>query len=95
MMMTKLKIDQSSQFKKDLKKSIKQKRDLSKLETVINLLQKMEKLPLKYRDHNIIGNWNGHRECHLEPDWLLIYKIEKELELLNLVRTGSHSELFK
>ena len=94
-MMTKLKIDQSSQFKKDLKKSIKQKRDLSKLETVINLLQKMEKLPLKYRDHNIIGNWNGHRECHLEPDWLLIYKIEKELKSLNLVRTGSHSELFK
>ena len=93
--MTKLKIDQSSQFKKDLKKSIKQKRDLSKLETVINLLQKMEKLPLKYRDHNIIGNWNGHRECHLEPDWLLIYKIEKELKSLNLVRTGSHSELFK
>ena len=55
----------------------------------------MEKLSLKYRDHNIIGNWNGHRECHLESDWLLIYKIEKELELLNLVRTGSHGELFK
>ena len=93
--MTKLTINQSSQFRKDLKKSIKQKRDLSKLETVINLLQKMEKIPLKYRDHNIIGNWNGHREYHLEPDWLLIYKIEKELKSLNLVRTGSHSELFK
>lgn len=90
-----LEIVRSSRFKKDLKKIIKQKRDLHKLQQVIELLCLQQALPDKYCDHALIGEWFGYRECHISPDWLLIYKIDKELKLLALARTGSHSDLFK
>ena len=86
----------STAFKKDLKKSKKQNKDMDLLGEVITNLQKEISLEEKYKDHNLIGNWKGYRECHLEPDWLLIYKVEKEkVKLLRLARLGSHSELFR
>lgn len=63
------------------------------LDAVIKKLSKGEKLEAKYRDHRLFGPWKKHRECHIRPDWLLIYRIENDI--LCLERTGSHSELFK
>lgn len=81
-------------FKKDFKKIKKRGYDISQLETVIQTLAEQKTLDEKYRDHVLSGNWNGFRECHIAPDWLLIYKvIEDELVLL-LTRTGTHSDLF-
>ena len=91
-----LKLDISTQFKKDLKKISKQGKNKSKLDAIVCTLQKEEPLPKKFRDHELIGNWRGYRECHIEPDWLLIYKIDQgDVKLLRLSRTGSHSELLK
>jgi mRNA interferase YafQ len=91
-----LKLDLSTQFKKDLKKIIKQGKDKSKLNAVIHSLQKQQALPKKFRDHELIGNWKGYRECDIAPDWLLIYKVcQGNVRLLRLSRTGSHAVLFK
>ncbi len=88
-----LKIRQSSQFKRDVKRLKRQGKGLSPLMTVIETLAKEEPLVESHRDHKLIGNWKGFRECHIEPDWLLIYRIaENELQL---ARTGSHAELFR
>lgn len=87
----------TTRFKKDLKKAKKQGKDLKHLSDIIFTLQNDMPLEAKYCDHFLAGNWQGCRECHISPDWLLIYRLmnEKELELLELVRLGSHSELFK
>ncbi len=87
-----MRIRQTSQFKKDVRKQMKRGRDLRKLEEVIGRLFAMEPLSPKHRDHSLTGDWIGWRDCHLEPDWLLIYKVSPE-ELV-LGRTGSHSDLF-
>lgn len=84
----------TAQFKKDVKCKKRQGADLRKLDRLITRLRKRETLDEKLRDHELSGNWRGHRECHIEPDWLLIYKIEKDELILTAVRTGSHSELF-
>ncbi|MCL2383443.1 MAG: type II toxin-antitoxin system YafQ family toxin [Oscillospiraceae bacterium] len=81
-------------FKKDRKSLTKQGVDMGKLQKVITTLANGEALDKKYRDHKLNGNYIGYRECHVEPDWLLIYKIEKSKLILSLTRTGSHSELF-
>ena len=83
----------TTQFKKDFKKISKQGKDLSKLELVINLLLTNNILEPKYKDHSLSGNWKKHRDCHIEPDWLLIYRITSDSLILE--RTGSHSDLFK
>ncbi len=83
----------TAQFKRDYKKIKKQKRDLKKLKTVIEKLASGEKLEPDYKDHPLIGEFKGYRDCHIESDWLLIYK--RTSDILILVRTGSHSELFK
>ena len=83
----------TTQFKKDFKKIVKQGKDISKLETLIDLLIEGESLPQKYKDHSLIGKWKNHRDCHIEPDWILIYRITEDS--LFLERTGSHSQLFK
>jgi mRNA interferase YafQ len=88
-----LKIVYSSQFKKDYKKVKKQNKDIGKLGFVIEKLAAKERLDAKYRDHPLSGNWKGFRDCHLEPDWILIYRASEDT--LTLARTGSHSELFK
>jgi len=64
------------------------------LRDVVNLLAAGDSLPEKYKDHQLAGNWNGHRECHITPDWLLIYKIDSDILVLTLTRTGTHSDLF-
>lgn len=67
-------------------------KDLEKIKAVIDLLVAKEPLPPKHRDHKLGRNWIGHRDCHLEPDWILIYKISEDVLLLE--RTGTHSDLF-
>lgn len=84
----------TTQFKKDLKQIRKRGLDLNSLKFVLDTLQKQEALPLKYRDHALVGNYRGFRECHIEPDWLLIYTISNEKLILTAARTGSHSDLF-
>jgi mRNA interferase YafQ len=87
-----LKLHDKSRFRKDYKKLKSSGKQHSKLADVVDMLQKQEALPERYRDHLLTGNYSSHRECHIESDWLLIYKVEGEF--LILVRTGSHSELF-
>lgn len=84
----------SNQFKKDLKLAKKRGLKINHLKEVIDTLANSKPLNEKYRDHNLSGEYSGFRECHIEPDWLLIYRVEdRELELF-LFRTGSHSDLF-
>jgi mRNA interferase YafQ len=87
-----MRLSQTNQFKKDIKRQQKRSKDLSKLKEVIDLLLEMKPLPPKNRDHQLSGEWSGHRDCHIEPDWILIYKILEDE--LRLERTGTHSDLF-
>lgn len=84
----------TSQFKKDLKLAKKQGKSTDELFTVIDKLANGEVLEAKYRDHGLGGNYKGCRECHIEPDWLLIYEIDDDILVLMVYRIGSHSELF-
>ena len=84
----------SSKFKKDLKRSKKRGKDLNKLYSIINKLQNQTLLDPSYKDHPLTGNYEGFRELHIEPDWLLIYAIKDDMLVLSLTRTGSHSDLF-
>jgi mRNA interferase YafQ len=86
-------ISQTTAFKKDLKRQKKRGKDLNKLQELVKLLIAEEPLEEKYRDHSLTGNWADSRDCHIEPDWLLIYRIADST--LYLERTGSHSDLFK
>lgn len=81
------------QFKRDVKLAERRGKDMSKLRELVLLLSENSQLPLHYKDHALTGNWNHHRDCHIEPDWLLIYKIDGND--LHLVRTGTHADLFK
>ena len=85
-------IHQTSQFKKDVKGQKKRGKDLGKLKAVIELLLSGKPLPPRYNDHPLYGNWKNHRDCHIEPDWLLIYRVKGDA--LFLERTGPHSDLF-
>ena len=82
------------QFKRDLKLAKKQGKDLNNLYDVIERLANDEVLEEKYRDHDLKGEYEGSRECHIEPDWLLIYEIQGNVLVLMLYRLGSHSALF-
>ncbi len=88
------KIATTSKFNKQYKKALKQGCNPKKLQNVVEMLAKGEKLPAKYKDHSLIGNWVGHRECHIEPDWLLIYYVNNDVLVLTLTATGTHSDLF-
>lgn len=83
----------TTQFKKDYKK-LKKLKNTNRLLEVVNMLRNGKELPAKYRDHALSGYYKGMRECHIAPDWLLIYRIDKQKLVLILSRTGSHSELF-
>ncbi len=87
-------IKPTSQFKKDLKTTQKRGYDLDLLKEVINILADGESLPQKNRDHLLSGDYSGCRECHIAPDWLLIYEISDSELYLYLTRTGTHSDLF-
>ena len=89
-----LTIKYQTTFKKDYKRIVKRGYDVRLLEKVISLLAEQQTLPEKYRDHNLTGNYSNCRECHITPDWLLIYEIKDDELLLCLTRTGSHSDLF-
>lgn len=84
----------TSRFKKDLKLAKKQGRNIEKLFAIIEKLAKGEILDERYRDHSLVGSYKGTRECHIEPDFLLIYEKIEDILVLSLVRTGSHSDLF-
>ena len=85
----------TTQFKRDLKKAQKQNKNLDLLNKVLQQLADGSPLPEKNRDYALIGNYAGCRECHIQPDWLLIYEIAEDTIFLYLTRTGSHSELFE
>lgn len=89
-----LEIIPSNQFKKDLKLAKKRGLNLSLLRDVINTLAQHQKLEAKYRDHSLTGEYRNFRECHIQPDWLLVYRIDNDALSLFLFRTGTHSDLF-
>lgn len=91
-----LKPEFTGQFKKDYKLAIKRGCDANKIEKVISILCNQEPLPVEYKDHSLNNSrqYKNMRECHIEPDWLLVYKVVNDTLVLRLIRTGSHSDLF-
>lgn len=90
-----LKIKYSSRFKKGLRLAVKRGLNISLLEEIVEKLKARIPLDEKNKDHSLSGNYKGYRECHIQPDWLLIYLIEDDILTLTLVDTGTHSDLFK
>lgn len=84
----------TNQFRKDYKQAIKRGLKIGLLDDVIRKLANGETLPEKNHDHPLAGNWVGHRECHIQPDWLLVYRIDNDVLVLTLSRTGTHADLF-
>ena len=84
----------TNQFRKDLKLAQKRGYDLEKLKTILHALANGQTLDPKYKDHVLVGNYVGCRECHIQPDWLLIYRIDGDQLIVVLSRTGTHSDLF-
>jgi mRNA interferase YafQ len=89
-----LELETSKKYRKDRRLMKKQGKDLSLLDDIIEKLCKQELLEHKYHDHPLNGYYEGFRECHITPDWLLIYQIDNEILVLTAIRTGSHSDLF-
>lgn len=89
-----IKLVLSNQFRKDLKQAKKRGFKIDKLTEVVNTIAGQNPLAEKYRDHNLTGDYKGFRECHIEPEWLLVYRIESEELELFLFRTSTHSDLF-
>ena len=85
----------TTQFKKDVKLAGKRGKDLEKLKAVLDLLIAGDELPAQCKDHPLRGNFAGSRDCHIEPDWLLIYTLTENGGLVRLERTGTHSDLFR
>ena len=85
----------TARFKKDYKLAMKRNLNISLLDDIIRALSRGETLPEKNKDHELTGNWTGHRECHVTADWLLIYRIDDDVLVLTLARTGTHSDLFR
>lgn len=83
----------STRFRKDVKRSEKRGKDMAKLRAVLTLLAQEQPLPTEYRDHALRGDWIGFRDLHIEPDWLLLYRIEGDE--VQLARTGTHADLFR
>ena len=90
----KYEVIRTTRFRKELKKMIKRGADIAKLETVVNILASGEPLPPQYQDHALTGDMAGTRDCHITPDWLLIYRINGNVLTLTLTRTGTHADLF-
>ena len=90
-----LRLSPTNQFRKDYKQAKKRGLDLSLLEAVIDVLLAEQTLDDKHHDHALVGSYAGFRECHIQPDWLLIYRIERDRLVLITARTGSHSDLIR
>lgn len=84
----------SARFRRDVRRCQKQGKNMALFKQINELLVAGKRLPPKYRDHLLTGNWHGYRECHIRPDWLLIYHIDESVKEIEYVRMGSHSELF-
>ncbi len=84
----------SNQFRRDLKLAAKRGYDLNLLDEIVTKLANKETLPEKNRDHNLTGKYAGFRECHIQPDWLLVYRVDETEIILFLSRTGTHADLF-
>ena len=82
----------TTQFKKDYNLAIKRNLNIDLLDNIIRTLSRGEALPEKNKDHALTGDWVGHRECHIQPDWLLVYRIEDDILVLTLARSGTHSD---
>lgn len=91
---TKYIVKATTQFKRDYKLAKKRGLKIEELDKIITMLAMGEQLPEKNRDHSLSGNFIGFRECHITPDWLLVYRYEDDILVLTLARTGSHSDLF-
>ena len=89
-----LKVVWTTKFKRDYKRAMKRGLDINRLDQVIRTLASGEELAISHRDHALGGDWRGHRECHVQPDWLLIYYVDGERLVLTLTRTGTHVDLF-
>ena len=89
-----LKVQWTNRFKKDYKQCLNRGMDIGLLDSTIRQLAETGTLPPEYRDHKLSGDWEGFRECHIKPDWLLIYAIQSDVLVLTLSRTGTHSDLF-
>lgn len=87
-----LKLNTSAKFKRDFKLCVKRGYDMERLQAAVDTLRIPAPLPERNNDHTLSGNWAGHRECHIQPDWLLIYRVAGDE--LYLVRTGTHADLF-
>ena len=90
-----LKLEFTTRMKKDMKRLQRQGKDMDKLQAVLEILASGVNLPQKYRDHALSGQLKGQRECHVEPDWLLIYMVDRGMLVLTAMASGSHAELFK
>ena len=86
-------IRESSRFRRDLRRMQRRGKDLSKLYDVVETLARGEELDARHRPHPLIGNWRSFWDCHIEPDWLLIYRVQEAF--VELYRTGSHADLFE
>jgi mRNA interferase YafQ len=82
------------QFEGDYRLMVKRGKDIKKLKTIMHQLVNQQTLESRYHDHIFRGNLRGHRDCHIEPDWILIYRIDRDLQEITFVRTGSHADLF-
>lgn len=89
-----LKVEYTTQFKRDMKLANKRKKNMLTLQRIMKLIEREEILNPRLRDHSLTGHWKSHRELHIEPDWLLIYKLILEEKVVIFVRTGTHSDLF-
>lgn len=89
-----LEISVTNQYLKDLKMAKKRGLDIQKLNEVVRLIVEEIPHPPQYKDHKLVGDFVGCRECHVQPDWLLVYSVDKVVSILCLIRTGSHSDLF-
>ncbi len=85
----------TNKYTQDVKRAKKRGLPMDKLNEVIRLLAEGEPLPAKYKDHALVGNYSGCRDCHISPDWILIYEKDTQIRLITLQRTGTHSDLFK
>ena len=92
--MTRYEIRNTTQFKKDYKLAKRRGMNITLLKDIVTKLANGEPLDARHKDHPLSGDWIGHRECHIQPDWLLIYRIENDILVLTLSRTGTHSDLF-
>ena len=90
-----LQVQWTTQFKKDYKLAIKRGRNIEALDDTIRMIANETPLPQKLCDHALSGNYKGFRECHIEPDWLLVYAVQKKVLTLTLMRTGTHSDIFR